>query len=152
MTAAALTHAALDYEGKLYAATQTVDEARHVEAYDSSIQKLAILYPISPWLESGIDDIRQADHWVKIAVGMNMVIEGLALSAFHNLGRTTTCNLLRQLTEWVLRDESRHVAFGILHVGEAIADIDDDDREDTHSSGDSELLPAVDASRRCGDT
>ncbi|MEO1935208.1 MAG: ferritin-like domain-containing protein, partial [Myxococcales bacterium] len=130
MTAAALTHAAPDYEGKLYAATQTMDEARHVEAYDSYIQKLAIIYPISPWLKSVIDDTLQADHWVKIAIGMNMVVEGLALGAFHNMRRTTTCDLLRKLTELVLRDESRHVAFGNLYVGEAIAEMHDDDRED----------------------
>jgi hypothetical protein len=130
MTAAALTHAAPDYEGKLYAATQTMDEARHVEAYDAYIKKLAIIYPISPWLKSIIDDTLQADHWVKIAIGMNMVVEGLALGAFHNMRRTTTCALLRQLTDLVLRDESRHVAFGNLYVRETVEDMHADDRED----------------------
>jgi len=130
MTAAALTHAAPDYEGKLYAATQTMDEARHVEAYDLYIKKLAIIYPISPWLKSVIDDTLQADHWVKIAIGMNMVVEGLALGAFHNMRRTTNCDLLRQLTELVLRDESRHVAFGNLYVRETLEDMHADDRED----------------------
>jgi hypothetical protein len=130
MTAAALTHAAPDYEGKLYAATQTMDEARHVEAYDSYIQKLAIIYPISPWLKGVIDDTLQADHWVKIAIGMNMVVEGLALGAFHNMRRSTTCPLLRKLTELVLRDESRHVAFGNLYVRETVEDMHADDRED----------------------
>ena len=51
MTAAALTHAVPDYEGKLYAATQTMDEARHVEVYERYIRKLAIVYPMSPWLK-----------------------------------------------------------------------------------------------------
>jgi hypothetical protein len=130
MTAAALTHAAPDYEGKLYAATQTMDEARHVEAYEMYIRKIAIVYPISPWLKGVIDDTLLADHWVKIAIGMNMVVEGLALGAFHNMRRTTTCDLLRQLTELVLRDESRHVAFGNLYVRETLADMHQDDRED----------------------
>ena len=130
MTAAALTHAAPDYEGKLYAATQTMDEARHVEAYETYIQKLAIVYPISPWLKAVIDDTLTADHWVKIAIGMNMVVEGLALGAFHNMRRTTSCDLLRQLTELVLRDESRHVAFGSLYVRETLADMHADQRED----------------------
>ena len=80
MTAAALTHAVPDYEGKLYAATQTMDEARHVEAYEMYIRKIAIVYPISPWLKGVIDDTLLADHWVKIAIGMNMVVEGLALA------------------------------------------------------------------------
>ncbi len=130
MTAAALTHAVPDYEGKLYAATQTMDEARHVEVYDLYINKLAMSYPISPWLKKTIDDTLMADHWVKIAIGMNMVVEGLALAAFHNMRRTTTCDLLRRLTELVLRDESRHVAFGNLYVRETIADMHPDDRED----------------------
>jgi len=116
MTAAALTHAVPDYEGKLYAATQTMDEARHVEAYQTYIDKLAIVYPISPWLKETIDVTLTADRWVKIAIGMNMVVEGLALAAFHNMRRTTTCDLLRQIVELVLRDESRHVAFGVLSL------------------------------------
>jgi len=130
MTAAALTHSVPDYEGKLYAATQTMDEARHVEVYERYINKLGIVYPISPWLKETIDATLQADHWVKIAIGMNMVVEGLALAAFHNMRRTTTCGLLRQLTELVLRDESRHVAFGNLYTRETIADMHPDDRED----------------------
>ena len=77
-----------------------------------------------------IDATLKADHWVKIAIGMNMVVEGLALGAFHNMRRATTCDLLRDITENVLRDESRHVAFGNVYVGEAIRDMHPDDRED----------------------
>jgi hypothetical protein len=130
MTAAALTHAVPDYEGKLYAATQTMDEARHVEAYEKYVRKLAIVYPMGVWLKELIDDTLVADHWVKIAIGMNMVVEGLALASFHNMRRATSCELLRALTEGVLRDESRHVAFGNVYVGDAIAQMHDDDRED----------------------
>jgi len=130
MTAAALTHAVPDYEGKLYAAAQTMDEARHVEVYDRYIKKLANVYPISPWLKATIDATLQADHWVKIAIGMNMVVEGLALAAFHNMRKDTTCDLLRQITENVLRDESRHVAFGNVYVGEAIRAMHPDEQED----------------------
>ena len=130
MTAAALTHAVPDYEGKLYAAAQTMDEARHVEVYDRYIKKLANVYPISPWLKQTIDVTLQADHWVKIAIGMNMVVEGLALAAFHNMRKDTTCDLLRQITENVLRDESRHVAFGNVYVGETIRDMHPDEQED----------------------
>ena len=130
MTAAALTHAVPHYEGKLYAATQTMDEARHVEVYEKYIRKLAIVYPIAPWLKETIDQTLQADSWVKIAIGMNMVVEGLALGAFHNMRKSTTCDLLRTLTEGVLRDEARHVAFGNLYVREAIAEMHPDERED----------------------
>lgn len=130
MTAAALTHAVPDYEAKLYAATQTMDEARHVEVYQRYIDKLALVYPMSPGLKELIDATLTADHWVKIAIGMNMIVEGLALAAFHNMRRQTTCDLLRKITENVLRDEARHVAFGSVYVGETIRDLHPDERED----------------------
>ncbi|MFI5308907.1 MAG: ferritin-like domain-containing protein [Polyangiales bacterium] len=130
MTAAALTHAVPDYEGKLYAATQTMDEARHVEVYDRYIKKLAIIYPMSEVLKAVIDKTLQADRWVKIAIGMNMVVEGLALGAFQNMRRSTTCPLLREIVEGVLRDEARHVAFGNVYVKQAVAQMHPDERED----------------------
>jgi hypothetical protein len=130
MTAAALTHAVPDYEGKLYAATQTMDEARHVEVFEKYIRKLARVYPMSLGLKSLIDTTLTADSWVKIAIGMNMVVEGLALGAFHNMRRQTNCPLLRRLVELVLRDESRHVAFGNVYVSKAISEMHADERED----------------------
>ncbi|MFQ5700072.1 MAG: ferritin-like domain-containing protein [Myxococcota bacterium] len=130
MTAAALTHAVPDYEAKLYAATQTMDEARHVEVYQRYVAKLAIVYPIAPWLKEVIDATLTADHWIKIAIGMNMIVEGLALGAFHNMRRSTRCELLRAITDNVLRDESRHVAYGNVYVSEALRRLHPDDRED----------------------
>ncbi|MEE8581450.1 MAG: ferritin-like domain-containing protein [Myxococcota bacterium] len=130
MTAAALTHAVPDYEAKLYAATQTMDEARHVEVFERYVSKLAEIYPISPMLKSLIDATLTADHWVKIAIGMNMVVEGLALGAFHNMRRATNCELMREIVEQVLRDEARHVAFGNVYVGATLSDMHEDDRED----------------------
>jgi hypothetical protein len=130
MTAAALTHAVPDYDGKLYAATQTMDEARHVEVYERYIRKLAIVYPMSKFLKDVIDQTLKADRWVKIAIGMNMVVEGLALGAFQNMRKSTTCELLRAIVEGVLRDEARHVAFGNLYVAQAIAAMQPDERED----------------------
>ena len=130
MTAAALTHAVPDYEGKLYAATQTMDEARHVEVYERYIRKLAIVYPMSKALKAVIDTTLKADRWVKIAIGMNMVVEGLALGAFQNMRKSTSCNLLRSIVEGVLRDEARHVAFGNVYVAQAISAMHPDERED----------------------
>lgn len=130
MTAAALTHAVPDYEGKLYSATQTMDEARHVEVYARYIQKLSIVYPMGQALRRIIDSTLTANHWVKIAIGMNMIVEGLALASFHNMLQVTPCELLRKILQGVLRDESRHVAFGSLYVGDAIRDMHPDDRED----------------------
>lgn len=130
MTAAALTHSVPDYEGKLYCATQTMDEARHVEVFERYVRRLAIVYPISPFLKELIDTTLQSGHWVKIAIGMNMIVEGLALGAFHNMRRSTGCRLLRAVIDGVLRDESRHVAFGNVYVGATLGRMHPDDRED----------------------
>jgi len=130
MTAATLTHAVPDYEGKLYAATQTMDEARHVEVFNRYIKKIALIYPIGQWLKDLIDATLTADHWVKIAIGMNMVVEGLALGAFHNMKNVTSCELLKEVLTYVIRDEARHVAFGGVYVEKAIAAMHPDDRED----------------------
>ena len=130
MTAAAVTHAAPDYEAKLYSASQTFDEARHVEVYESYIRKLGIVYPISPWLKELIDATLSSGSFAKTMIGMNMVVEGLALAAFHNMRRQTTCPLLRALTENVLRDESRHVAFGNVYLSRTIAEMHPDEREE----------------------
>jgi len=130
MTAAALTHAVPDYDAKLYAATQTMDEARHVEVYERYINKLAKAYPISPWLKELIDATLKADHFAKIMIGMNMVVEGLALASFHNMRKQTTCGLLRDLTDNVLADESRHVAFGNVYLSKVISEMHADERED----------------------
>jgi hypothetical protein len=130
MTAAAVTHAAPDYEAKLYSATQTMDEARHVEVYDLYIKKLGMVYPMSPWLKKLIDVTLQSNSFAKTMIGMNMVVEGLALAAFHNMRLQATCPLLKQLTEYVLADESRHVAFGNVYLREKIAEMHADDVED----------------------
>lgn len=130
MTAAALTHAVPDYQGKLYSATQTMDEARHVEVFETYVRKLAIVYPMGKMLKKLIDVTLTADHWVKTAIGMNMVVEGLALGTFHNVMVVTECDLLRQIMKGVLRDESRHVAFGNVYVSMAIEEMHQDERED----------------------
>ena len=148
MTAAALTHAVPDYEGKLYAATQTMDEARHVEAFEKYLVKLALVYPMSPFLKELIDVTLKADHWVKIAIGMNMIVEGLALGAFHNMRRSTSCDLLRSLIEGILRDESRHVAFGNVYVGKTISDLHSDEREDVAQFAFDALMMMAEATGR----
>ena len=130
MTAAALTHAVEDYDAKLFGATQTMDEARHVEVYERYINKLSIVYPLSPWLKKLIDVTLQSGSPAKIMCGMNMVVEGLALGAFHNMHKTTTCPLLKKLTEGVLADEARHVGFGNIYFSSIIKKLHPDDRED----------------------
>jgi hypothetical protein len=130
MTAACVTHSVPDATAKLYAATQTMDEARHVEVYARYCDKIAMVYPMSPWLKALIDATLKSDRYEKVMIGMNMIVEGLALGAFNNMYRTTQCELLKKLTFNVMRDESRHVSFGHVYLGPVIAKLDEEERED----------------------
>ncbi|MBW2281195.1 MAG: ferritin-like domain-containing protein [Deltaproteobacteria bacterium] len=130
MTAAVLSHSVPDYEAKLYSATQTMDEARHVEVFEKYVERIGVVYPISPFLKGLIDATLQSGHWVKIAIGMNIVIEGLAMGAFYNMRRISGCKLLSDIVDLTMRDEARHVAFGNVYVGKTLKNMHPDDRED----------------------
>ena len=130
LTASTITHGVPDVKAKYYAATQTIDEARHVEAYDRYVSKIAIHYPMVPWLKTLIDVTLQTNDFRKIMIGMNMIIEGLALGAFNNMYRQTEEPLLKSVTFNVMRDESRHVSFGHVFLTPTIATLHQDDRED----------------------
>ena len=130
LTAATVTHGVPDMKAKYYAATQTVDEARHVEVYDRYINKIAIHYPMVPWLKQLIDVTLQTNNFCKVMIGMNMIIEGLALGAFNNMYRQTNEPLLKSVTFNVMRDESRHVSFGHMYLAPTVAALHQDDRED----------------------
>lgn len=130
MTAATVTHSVPDAGAKLYAATQTMDEARHVEVYAKYCEKIAMTYPMSPWLKALIDITLQSDKYQKVMIGMNMIVEGLALGAFNNMYRTTSCKLLKDITFNVMRDESRHVSFGHAFLGPVFKKMHKDEVED----------------------
>ncbi len=130
LTAATITHAVPEMKAKYYAASQTMDEARHVEVYDRYVKKIAIHYPMTPWLKKLVDVTLQTENFGKVMIGMNMIIEGLALGAFNNMYKQTEEPLLKSVTFNVMRDESRHVSFGHIYLTPAIAAMDEDERED----------------------
>ena len=130
MTAACVTHSVPDANAKLYAATQTMDEARHVEVYAKYCDKIAMVYPMTPWLKALIDATLKSDRFEKVMIGMNMIVEGLALGAFNNMYHQTTCPLLKAITFNVMRDESRHVSFGYAYLAPLVAKLDEASREE----------------------
>ncbi len=106
-------------EAKYYASTQVVDEARHVEVFARyTYDKLGGTYPINPDLNMLLSEVLTDGRWDIVYLGMQVVIEGLALSAFGMMQRTTEEPLLSNLLRYVMADEARHVAFGILSLKE----------------------------------
>src|SRR5436305_11734049 len=106
-------------DAKYYAATQVMDEARHVEVYDRYLhEKLGMELPINVHLRSLLDDVVADPRWDMTYLGMQIMIEGLALAAFGFMHQLTTEPLCKQLLRYVMSDEARHVAFGVLSLKE----------------------------------
>jgi hypothetical protein len=113
MVAAQLVNAVPHTDAKFYAATQTMDEARHAETYARFLQeKIGLVYPINEHLKALLDDTLSDSRWDMPYLGMQVLIEGLALAAFGLLRDMTTKPLPKQILAYVMQDEARHVAFG----------------------------------------
>jgi hypothetical protein len=111
-------------DAKYYAATQVVDEARHVEVFARYIdEKLGGSYAISPQLGGLLDDIVRDGRWDITYLGMQIMVEGLALAAFGFMHMLTDEPLLKKLLRYVMSDEARHVAFGVLSLKEFYAEL-----------------------------
>jgi hypothetical protein len=106
-------------DAKYYAATQVMDEARHVEVFARYLdEKLSGHYPINPHLQSLLHDIISDSRWDITYLGMQVMVEGLALAAFGAMHMMTQEPLLKKLLRYVMADEARHVAFGVLGLQE----------------------------------
>ena len=111
-------------DAKYYASTQVMDEARHVEVFSRYLDtKLEGHYPVNPALQLLIDDIIRDDRWDMTYMGMQIMIEGLALAAFGFMHAVTQEPLLKKLLRYVMSDEARHVAFGVLSLKEYYAQL-----------------------------
>jgi len=126
MVAAQLVSAVPHMDGKFYAATQTMDEARHVEGFAAYIRKLGEVQPIAPALKQLLDDVLATDDWMLKAVGMQVVTEGLALYSFRDMRNTTEEPLLKELLTYVSRDEARHTGYGVKYLSAVVPTLSDE--------------------------
>ena len=114
------------YDAKLYASTQVMDEARHVEVFARYLdEKLEGGYQINAHLRALLDDIVTDSRWDMTYLGMQIMVEGLALAAFGYMHQLTGEPLLKKLLRYVMSDEARHVAFGVLSLQEVYAQMSD---------------------------
>ncbi|HKS88158.1 MAG TPA: ferritin-like domain-containing protein [Stellaceae bacterium] len=118
-------------DAKFYAATQVMDEARHVEAYSRLLHdKFELAYPIThglkALLESGLSDAR----WDMTYLAMQILIEGLALAAFQRLRDQSKNPLAAAVNAYVMQDEARHVAFGRLALRDYYPQLSDAERRE----------------------
>ena len=133
--AAQVTEAVPFFDGKLYGSTQVVDEGRHVEVFHRYLDsKMNKLYQVNDNLFVIIDALIQDSRWDVKFLGMQIMVEGLALGAFGTLYRMTEEPMLKELLKKVIQDEARHVHYGVLalrdHFRNELSESERRERED----------------------
>lgn len=135
MAAAQVTEAVQFFDGKLYGATQVMDEGRHVEVFHRYLtEKLNKLYQINDNLFVIIDALMTDSRWDLKFLGMQIMVEGLALGAFGLIYKMTKEPLLKQIVKMTIQDEARHVHYGVLalrdHIKQELSERERQERED----------------------
>jgi hypothetical protein len=131
MATAKIVQTVPSYEAKFYAATQVMDEARHVEAYARLLhEKFKLAYPITTTLAKLLEATITDRRWDMTYLGMQILIEGLALASFQRLRDTSTNTLCAAVNAYVMQDEARHVAFGRLALRALYPQLSDAERDE----------------------
>lgn len=131
LVASQLVSCAPTSDGKLYAGSQTFDEARHVEVFSRYLtERVGFMYPVNRHLKSLLDKILTDPRWDLKFIGMQLIIESLALAAFNVQKATTADPVLHDLLDLVIRDEARHVAFGVSYMEEFVKTLTPQEVED----------------------
>ncbi len=117
-----------DMDGKFYAATQVIDEARHVEVFHRYIKRLDRVYPIMPPLKALLTAVLEAEMWQQKCVGMQVIAESLAMGAFKLMKQGTHDEVLKQIVELTAQDEARHVSFGLIYMKDELPRMAEDER------------------------
>jgi len=114
------------YEAKLYASTQVMDEAKHLDSFSRYLnEKLGGGYPVNSNFKQYIDNILSDSRWDFVYLGGQVIGEGLTLASFSHLHSMTKEVILKQMLGYIIKDEARHVAFGVLSLTEAYSDLTD---------------------------
>jgi len=131
LVASQLTSCAPTFNAKLYAASQTFDEARHVEVFNKYIQtKMGLMYPVNRSLKALLDKILTDERWDLKFIGMQIIIEGLALAAFNVAKMNTKDPVFHDILHLVIRDEARHVTFGVNYLEDHVKSLSQEEIED----------------------
>jgi hypothetical protein len=120
-----------EMDSKFYAATQVIDEARHVEAYTRLLhEKFELVYPINPHLKALLDDTLAESRWDFTYLGMQVLIEGVALASFGLIRDYAKNPLAASVNAYVMQDEARHVAFGRLALRDYYPQLTEKERDE----------------------
>ena len=131
LVASQLASCAPTFNAKLYAASQTFDEARHVEAFNKYLQtRMKKSWPIGRALKGLLDKILTDPRWDLKFIGMQVVIEGLAIAAFQTSKESSSDEVYKNMIELIIRDEARHVTFGINYLTDFVKTLSEEEQID----------------------
>ncbi|MBW2288990.1 MAG: ferritin-like domain-containing protein [Deltaproteobacteria bacterium] len=119
-----------DIDGKLYASTQVIDEARHVEVFHRYIQRLDRVYPLMGAVRDLLNAVLEADTWQKKCLGMQVIAESVAMGGFKMMKEGTNDEVLKQVVELTAQDEARHVSFGLIYMKEELPKMSEPERDE----------------------
>ena len=153
MCASKIVNTVPTIDAKFYAATQVIDEARHVEVFGRYLhEKLDLVYPLNNNLQSLLDDALTDSRWDMTYLAMQVLIEGLALAAFGLIRNNATDPLARSINVYVMQDEARHVMFGRLALRDYYPQLTDASATNARSSASTRATGCAigSSARRCG--
>jgi 1,2-phenylacetyl-CoA epoxidase catalytic subunit len=131
MACAKIVQSVPDLDSKFYAATQVMDEARHVEAYRRLLhEKFELAYPITKGLSTLLEQAMTDSRWDMTYLAMQVLIEGLALAAFQRIRDGAKNPLASAINAYVMQDEARHVAFGRLALRDYYPQLSERERDE----------------------
>ena len=113
-----------DMAAKYFSATQALDEIKHAETYKRYLtEKIENNYPVRSILKELFDEILSVSEWDISLIGMQIMVEGLALGSFPLMKASNFDEpLIQQITSKIMMDESRHVAFGVKMLEDVYKD------------------------------
>jgi hypothetical protein len=111
-------------DGKLFQATQVVDEARHNEVLQRylGLRLEGRTYPLAGNVREIFDTLLGTSSWHLKTIGLQLVAETFAVSLFRMLAETSKDEVLREVCRRILLDEARHMGFGMLSLPAVVAD------------------------------
>lgn len=143
-----LTNVCQSMDQKLYAASQVIDEARHIEVFAKFMQeKIGTIHPIGANLKTLLDILLKTEGMQKKVLGMQTLFEGMAVGIMDMMRRESKNELLSTMLHRVEQDEARHAAFGVLNMRRIVSDATPDEMAEMEDWS-FELLDALNANQQ----
>jgi hypothetical protein len=125
-----LVEALPDMTSKCVAAVQVFDEARHVRVLQRYLEVSGRSFVPEGEITTLLGGLLEAREWDYLLLGMQVVLEGVALSIFRSGNTLFRDPLLADICERIARDEARHYTFGVVSLGDHLASLTAAERRD----------------------